>query len=217
MMRARFITFEGIEGSGKSTVASMVREALERAGIETLATREPGGTELSERIRTILLDPAMTGMDPRAELLLYLASRAQLVEKTIRPALEQGTSVICDRFMDASVAYQGWARGIGEAVVEELNAFTLGSIVPDRTFLLDLPVEQGFERGPERREGEGTRSKDRLEREDRSFHEKVREGYLRLAERNPERIVTVNASASLEEVYGVIFRNLQQFLNVKLK
>lgn len=216
-MRARFITFEGIEGSGKSTVASMVREALERAGIETLATREPGGTELSERIRTILLDPAMTGMDPRAELLLYLASRAQLVEKTIRPALEQGTSVICDRFMDASVAYQGWARGIGEAVVEELNAFTLGSIVPDRTFLLDLPVEQGFERGPERREGEGTRSKDRLEREDRSFHEKVREGYLRLAERNPERIVTVNASASLEEVYGVIFRNLQQFLNVKLK
>ena len=216
-MRARFITFEGIEGSGKSTVASMVREALERAGIETLATREPGGTELSERIRTILLDPAMTGLDPRAELLLYLASRAQLVEKTIRPALEQGTSVICDRFMDASVAYQGWARGIGEAVVEELNAFTLGSIVPDRTFLLDLPVEQGFERGPERREGEGTRSKDRLEREDRSFHEKVREGYLRLAERNPERIVTVNASASLEEVYGVIFRNLQQFLNVKLK
>ena len=172
MMRARFITFEGIEGSG---------------------------------------------MDPRAELLLYLASRAQLVEKTIRPALEQGTSVICDRFMDASVAYQGWARGIGEAVVEELNAFTLGSIVPDRTFQLDLPVEQGFERGPERREGEGTRSKDRLEREDRSFHEKVREGYLRLAERNPERIVTVNASASLEEVYGVIFRNLQQFLNVKLK
>ena len=216
MMRARFITFEGIEGSGKSTVASMVREALERAGIETLATREPGGTELSERIRTILLDPAMTGMDPRAELLLYLASRAQLVEKTIRPALEQGTSVICDRFMDASVAYQGWARGIGEAVVEELNAFTLGSIVPDRTFLLDLPVEQGFERGPERREGEGTRSKDRLEREDRSFHEKVREGYLRLAERNPERVVTIDASATLESVCNVVLGNLQQLFDVKL-
>ncbi len=216
-MKARFITFEGIEGSGKSTVVSRVLKALEEAGVEAIITREPGGTDLSERIRTILLDPDMSGMDARAELLLYLASRAQLVERTIRPALESGTSVICDRFMDASVAYQGWARGIGEAVVEELNAFTLGSIVPDRTFLLDLAVDRGFERGPERREGEGTRSKDRLEREDRSFHEKVREGYLRLAERNPGRVVTVDASATLESVCDVVFGNLQQLFDVKLK
>ncbi len=215
-MKARFITFEGIEGSGKSTVVSRVFKALEKAGVEAIITREPGGTDLSERIRTILLDPDMSGMDARAELLLYLASRAQLVERTIRPALDRGTSVICDRFMDASVAYQGWARGIGEAVVEELNAFTLGSIVPDRTFLLDLEVERGFERGPERREGEGTRSKDRLEREDRSFHEKVREGYLRLAERNPERVVTVDASATLESVCDVVLGNLQQLFDVKL-
>lgn len=215
-MKARFITFEGIEGSGKSTVVSRVCDALEGAGVESIITREPGGTDLSERIRAILLDPAMGGMDARAELLLYLASRAQLVERIIRPALDRGTSVICDRFMDASVAYQGWARGIGEDVVEELNAFTLGATVPDRTFLLDLAVEQGFERGPERREEEGTGSKDRLEREDRSFHEKVREGYLRLAERNPERVVTVDASVSLESVCDVVLRNLQQLFKVKL-
>ena len=215
-MKARFITFEGIEGSGKSTVVSMVLKAFEEAGVEAIITREPGGTDLSERIRTILLDPDMSGMDARAELLLYLASRAQLVERTIRPALERGTSVICDRFMDASVAYQGWARGLGEDVVEELNAFTLDSIVPDRTFLLDLEVGRGFERGPERREGEGTRSKDRLEREDRSFHEKVREGYLRLAERNPERVVTIDASATLESVCNVVLGNLQQLFDVKL-
>ncbi len=216
-MKARFITFEGIEGSGKSTVASRVRDGLEAAGIETIITREPGGTELSERVRAVLLDPAMEGMDYRAELLLYLASRAELVEKVIRPALENGTTVVCDRFMDASVAYQGWARGIGEAVVEELNAFAVGPVVPDRTFLLDLAVELGFERGPERREGNGTRSKDRLEREDHSFHEKVREGYLRLAERDPGRIVTIDASASLQEVCDTIFRNLEQLLGVKLK
>jgi dTMP kinase len=216
-MKPVFISFEGIEGSGKSTVASSVRDALEAAGIETIITREPGGTELSERIREILLDPRMSGMDPRAELLLYLASRAQLVEEIIGPALERGTSVVCDRFMDASVAYQGFARGIGEEAVEELNAFAVGSIIPDRTFLLDLPVEKGFERGPERREEEGARPKDRLEREDRSFHEKVREGYLRLARRNPERIVTVDASASLDAVYDFIFRNLEQFLDVELK
>ena len=216
-MRPVFITLEGIEGSGKSTVAARVRGALEAAGIETIITREPGGTELSERIRDMLLDPRMRGMDPRAELLLYLASRAQLVAEVIAPALERGVSVVCDRFMDASVAYQGFARGIGEGTVEELNAFAVGSIVPDRTFLLDLPVEEGFERGPERREEEGARSKDRLEQEDRSFHEKVREGYLRLAGRNPERIVTIDATASLHVVCDVIFRNLEQLLDVEIE
>jgi dTMP kinase len=214
-MKARFITFEGIEGSGKSTVAARVKDALTGAGIETVLTREPGGTELSERVRRILLDPSMDGMDARTELLLYLASRAQLVEEVIRPALERGTSVLCDRFMDASVAYQGWARGIGESVVEELNAFAVGGTVPDRTFLLDLPVDAGFERGPDRREGEGTRSKDRLEMEARSFHAKVREGYLRLALRNPDRIVTVDASASLESVSADILRNLRSLFGVE--
>lgn len=214
-MEPRFITFEGIEGSGKSTVAARVLEALAGAGIEAVLTREPGGTEQSERIRRILLDPSMGRMDARAELLLYLASRAQLVGQVIRPALERGTTVLCDRFMDASVAYQGWARGIGESVVEELNAFAVGVTVPDMTFLLDLPVEIGFERGPERREGEGTRSKDRLEMEDRSFHERVREGYLRLARRHEDRIVTVDASASLETVCDEIVRNLRPLFGVE--
>jgi dTMP kinase len=216
-MKARFITFEGIEGSGKSTVAREIRMKLEAAGIAVIITREPGGTELSEDIRRLLLDPSRSGIDPKAELLLYIASRAQLVEETIRPALDRGDSVLCDRFMDASVAYQGWARGLGEDTVDALNAFAVGGIVPVRTFLLDVPVEIGFARGPERREDDGVRAKDRLEQEDRSFHERVREGYLRLARRHPERIVIVDAVAPLEAVTKEIMGNLSILFGVQFK
>ena len=214
-MKARFITFEGIEGSGKSTVAARVSETLERAGVETLLTREPGGTRLSEEIRDMLLDASRGPIDARTELLLYVASRAQLVEQVIRPALARGTTVLCDRFMDASVAYQGWARGLGEELVDRLNAFAVGECVPDRTFLLDLPVEAGFSRGPERRESDGVRAKDRLELEDRSFHERVREGYLRLAARHPDRVVVVDATAPLQTVLGDIFGNIAPLMGVE--
>jgi dTMP kinase len=216
-MRARFITFEGIEGSGKSTVARRILDTLEGAGIKAILTREPGGTGLSEEIRGILLDPVRSGIDPKAELLLYLASRAQLIEETIRPALEKGTTVLCDRFMDASVAYQGWARGLGEEIVDELNAFAVGKTVPDRTFLLDVPVQQGFTRGPERREGEGVRPMDRLEQEGRAFHELVREGYLRLARRHPERVAVISAAAPLESVVHEIVGNLSALFGVQFK
>jgi len=215
-MNARFITFEGIEGSGKSTVAARVSEALERAGVETLLTREPGGTKLSEEIRDMLLDASRGPIDARTELLLYVASRAQLVERVIRPALARGVTVLCDRFMDASVAYQGWARGLGEELVDELNAFAVGECVPDRTFLLDLPVEAGFSRGPERRESDGVRTKDRLELEERSFHERVREGYLRLAGRNPGRVVVVDATAPLQAVLEDIFGDIAPLVGVEL-
>ena len=214
-MKGRFITFEGIEGSGKSTVARRARDRLEEAGIDVMLAREPGGTDLSEEIRRLLLDPSRGGVDPKAELLLYVASRAQLVEELIRPALERGTTVLCDRFMDASVAYQGWARGLGEGIVDELNAFAVGNTVPVRTFLLDVSVEEGFARGPERREDAGERSRDRLEREDRRFHERVREGYLRIARRHPERIVVVDAAASLETVSGKVLGNLEALLGVQ--
>ena len=215
-MKAHFVTFEGIEGSGKTTVAEAVYEAMVKAGIPVILTREPGGTGLSEDIRRILLDPDRSSISPKSELLLYLASRAQLVEETIRPGLVKGTSVLCDRFMDASVAYQGWARGLGEQFVEDMNAFAVGDTVPAMTFLLDLPVEVGFRRGPEKREGTGLRTKDRLERENRSFHERVREGYLRLAERRKERFVVVDATLALEDVLGEIFRNLEKLFRVKL-
>jgi len=216
-MRARFITFEGIEGSGKSTAASAVRASLERAGVRTLLTREPGGTKLSEEIREILLDASRGPIDSRTELLLYEASRAQLVAQVIRPALESGITVLCDRFMDASVAYQGWGRGLGEELVDELNAFAVGECVPERTFLLDLPVEAGFSRGPERRESDGVRAKDRLEREDRSFHDRVREGYLRLARRHAGRVVVIDATAPLETVLGEILGNLAPLFGVELR
>ena len=213
-MEPRFITFEGIEGSGKSTVAARVSEALERADVETLLTREPGGTKLSEEIREMLLDASRGPIDSRTELLLYVASRAQLVGEVIEPALARGVTVLCDRFMDASVAYQGWARGLGEELVYGLNAFAVGECVPDRTFLLDLPVDAGFSRGPERRESDGLRMKDRLEREDRSFHERVREGYLRLARRHPGRIVLIDASAPIDRVLEDIFGNLSALFGV---
>lgn len=215
-MKGRFVTFEGIEGSGKSTVASAVHEALVRSGIDALITREPGGTEVSELLRKILLDPERIEMGDRTELLLYVAARAQLVEELIRPALEAGRSVICDRFMDASVAYQGWARGLGEDLVRELNLFAVGKTLPDRTFLLDIPVEKGFSRGPEKREMEAGKGRDRLEMEERAFHEKVREGYLRIAEKEEKRIVVLNASALLVEVIAEAKRNIEILFGVHI-
>jgi dTMP kinase len=209
MVRGVFVTFEGIEGSGKSSLARAVGEAFEASRLPVLLTREPGGAPVPEAIRRVLLDPRNRGLCARSELLLYLASRAQLVEEVIRPALERGVSVICDRFMDASVAYQGWARGLGEGLVEELNSFAVGGIVPDRTFLLDLDVARGFARGPERREADGERRRDRLELEDRAFHERVREGYLRIASRDPVRVTVVDAGEPLEAVIGTVLRNLR--------
>jgi dTMP kinase len=215
-VKGYFITFEGIEGSGKSTVAEAFREALERAGLDVLLTREPGGTELSETIRKILLDPVRNDITAEAELLLYVASRAQLVRRVIAPALDRGVHVVCDRFMDASVAYQGWARGLGEELVERFNDFAVGRAAPDVTYLLDLSVEAGFRRGPEHREGEGVRCKDRLEREDRAFHERVREGYLRIAERRARRFVVIDAARPFDEVITLIIRNFERRFSVSI-
>ncbi|MCK4548666.1 MAG: dTMP kinase [Candidatus Krumholzibacteria bacterium] len=213
--RGYFITFEGVEGSGKSTVARAVLERFLQAGLECVITREPGGNEISEKIREMLLDPGNTSISPRTELLLYVASRAQLVGEVIGPALEKGTSVLCDRFMDASVAYQGWARELGEDVVAGLNSFAVAGAVPDRTYLLDLEVGDGFERGPDRREAEGSRNRDRLELEKRDFHERVREGYLRIASREPGRVVIIDASRSLEEVIEAVLGNLRALSGLK--
>jgi dTMP kinase len=215
-MKARLVTFEGIEGSGKTVVSKEICRSLKEAGISVAHVREPGGTAVSEAIRGILLDPARGEMDPKAELLLYLASRAQLVAEVIRPALDAGRTVVCDRYLDASVAYQGWARGLGESLVARLNAAAVGDAVPDRTFLLDCPVAAGMSRGPERREADGLAVRDRLEREDVRFHEKVREGYLRLAKRESKRIVIIDATRPLDEVVRAILGNLEQLFSVRL-
>jgi dTMP kinase len=215
-MNSFFITFEGIEGSGKSTVALSIAKRFEDAGYTPLLTREPGGTRLSEDIRKILLDPKRTDMCEKTELMLYLASRAQLVTEVIKPALDKGKIVLCDRYFDATMAYQGWARGIGEELISQLNRVTVENVIPDLTFLLDLPVEEGFGRGPEHREKTGLRVRDRLELEDMEFHKRVREGYLRIAGREKERVIVIAASKELDFVLSEITRNINDRFDLRI-
>jgi len=216
-MNGKFITIEGIEGSGKSTVAEELSKTLKDSGYGVILTREPGGTRVSERIRELLLNPEYKELAPLSELFLYLSARAQLVTEVIGPSLKRGMIVVCDRFMDASVAYQGWARGLGEELVEELNSIAVSGVVPDMTFLLDLPVIEGFKRGPLRRESGGVSKRDRLELEKREFHERVREGYLRIARRHTSRVVVVDATMKLEEVMSVVYDTLAEKLGVKIR
>ncbi len=215
-MRGHFITFEGVEGSGKSTVIPIIAGRFEKAGHSIVVTREPGGTAVSEQIRKILLDPEAGEMSGKAELFLYLASRAQLVAERIGPALQSGRIVLCDRFYDATTAYQGWARGLGEEDTERLSALAVEGAVPDLTFVLDLPVKEGFKRGPDRRESSGLAQRDRLEREDMDFHRRVREGYLRIARREPGRVVVIDASRDLESVISEIIGNIKGRLGVQI-
>jgi dTMP kinase len=202
-----FITFEGIEGSGKSTQAALLKAFLEQQGLEVLVTREPGGSPIGEQIRRILLDPDNHGMVPLAELLLYEASRCQHVEAVIRPALESGKTVICDRFFDASTAYQGHARGLGIKLVGELNLVATGGRKPDLTIVLDLPVDMGL-----RRLG---RSLDRIEREAVEFHERVRQGYLRIAEDEPDRVKVVNATGSADDTFSSVKNIVEKLISPK--
>ena len=193
MAEGAFITFEGIEGSGKSTQAGLLQTFLKEQGLEVLVTREPGGSPIGEQIRHILLDPGNHGMVPLAELLLYEASRCQHVEAVIRPALQAGKMVICDRFFDASTAYQGYARGLDIKMVGDLNLVATGGRKPDLTIVLDLPVDVGL-----RRLG---RELDRIEREAVAFHERVRQGYLRIAADEPERVKVVDAARRVDDTF----------------
>lgn len=211
-MHGKFITLEGPEGSGKSTQAKMIIRRLGELGIEAMYTREPGGTDLGEAIRNILQHNA-AGEAPceRAELLLFEASRNQLVEKVIRPALEKGTWVICDRFIDSTTAYQGYGRGLPVDEVQAINSFAINWVVPDLTLLLDLDIETGFDRISQRFLELGE-SADRFEQEERSFHEQVRQGYLTQAETEPERFRTVDASQDPKTVSESIWSILQELL-----
>ncbi len=185
-----FVSFEGLDGSGKSTQAELLRVRLEADGQTVLATREPGGTELGEEIRDLVLHG--DHVEPWAEALLYAAARAQHVEQVIRPALERGEWVICDRYVDSSVAYQGVGRGLGLDRVLELNLAAVGGLVPDRTFLLLLDATQVSGRVGDQH--------DRLEREDEEFHRRVDAGYRELAERFPDRIVVLDGTHPSEEI-----------------
>jgi dTMP kinase len=197
-MEPMFVSFEGLDGSGKSTQAQRLAARLEAEGFEVVATREPGGTELGERVRDLVLHGGH--VNPWAEALLYAAARAQHVEDVIRPALGRGASVVCDRYLDSSVAYQGVGRELGLDRVLELNLAAVGGLLPDRTFLLALDVAEIGSRLPA--------EQDRLERESDEFHARAAAGYRELAERFPERIVVLDATRPAdelsEEVYGAL-------------
>lgn len=193
-----FVTFEGLDGSGKSTQAMLLRGRLEADGLDVVSTREPGGTELGEKVRDLVLHGGHVA--PWAEALLYAAARAQHVEEVIRPALERGAAVVCDRYVDSSVAYQGVGRQLGLDRVLDLNLAAVAGLLPDRTFLLELQPTQIVAR----LSGEH----DRLERESETFHARAAEGYRELAERFPDRIVVLDATRPAdelaEEVYGAL-------------
>ena len=197
-----FITFEGIEGSGKSTQLKLLSGYLKAKGLSVLTTEEPGGTKIGLKVREILLAPE-NSMNPLTELLLYNTSRAQHVREVIYPALMQGTVVICDRFFDSTVAYQGHARGIDMAVIKTLNEIAAPDLKPFITFLLDMDVEEGLRRNVK------ARKRDRLELETVEFHKRVQEGYFEIAKEEPERVKIINASGSTEEVHKRIIEALE--------
>ncbi len=204
--RGRFITVEGGEGAGKSSNLAYVQALLEAAGKPVLFTREPGGTPLGESIRELLLGHQHTGMAEETELLLMFAARAEHLQAKILPALEAGTWVLCDRFTDASYAYQGAGRGIARERIAILENYVQGALRPDLTLLLDLPVETGLARA-------GSRSApDRFEKEALGFFERVREGYLRIAAEEPERVKVIDASPTLEQVQTQIAGVVESFL-----
>lgn len=197
MQRGKFITFEGSEGCGKSTQIERFVSALGEQGVKVIQTREPGGTVIGEKIRHLLqFDPEAAGLSDESELLLFAASRAQLVRSVIEPALEAGEWVVADRFLDSTAVYQGVGRGLDLDAVKAVNSFAVGETMPDLTFLLDLDVKVGHARAVAASGGK----QDRMESQPLEFFEKVRAGYLALAEGEPDRIAVIDASKSIDEV-----------------
>ncbi len=208
--RGCFISIEGIEGCGKSTQSALLKEWLEEKGADVLLAREPGGTEISEKIRDILLDPDNTGMDHRTELLLYLASRSQIVQEMLLPALKGGKIVIVDRYSDSTLAYQGYGRGLRMEEILPINSFASRELIPDLTILLDLDPEEGLDR----KEKETGREGDRLEMETLAFHQKVREGFLDIARSNPRRVVVVDSNREILEIQDEIRKIVSEKLSI---
>ncbi len=209
-MSAAFISVEGIDGSGKSTQLQMLAAALRARGHVVVTTREPGGTALGTRLRAALLD-AREQVDPLAELLLYAADRAQHLRRLVRPALDAGQIVLTDRYADATRAYQGAGRGFAPQLIDEVIAIATGGLQPDLTLLFDLSVERGRERTHRRAHG-GVQVGDRLDSEDAAFHQRVREAYLRLVEREPARVRVFNASLSAEATHAEVMAIVLPFL-----
>ncbi|MFJ5763322.1 dTMP kinase [Neobacillus sp. NPDC093182] len=204
-----FITLEGVEGSGKSTIINFIKDSLETSGKKVVVTREPGGIDIAEQIRSVILDPKNTKMEGRTEALLYAAARRQhLVEKVI-PSLNEGSIVLCDRFVDSSLAYQGYARGLGISEVFSINKFAIGDLMPDLTLYLDLDPQIGLSRIAKNKE----REINRLDLEEINFHVNVREGYEEVMKIFPERMVRIDANQEVEEVMA----DINEVLAARLK
>lgn len=211
MVRGCFITLEGGEGAGKTTHVQTIREYLQQHKIEVVVTREPGGTVVSEAIRTVLLDPELPDMEADTELLLMFAARNEHLRRKIIPALEQGQWVVCDRFTDATYAYQGYGRGLSLARIQELEQWVQGALRPDYTLLFDLDVVTGMQRVGKRSADSDTET-DRFEREQHTFYEKIRQGYLQRAEQFPERFLRLDAAQSMAQVKQDVVSALDMLL-----
>lgn len=205
-MKGLFITFEGVEGCGKSTQVERLRAWLEAQGHTVLVTREPGGVPIAEAIRSVLLHPDHHTMTPVTEILLYEAARAQLVHERIRPALEAGQTVLCDRFADSTTAYQGVGRNLPPEEVVRLHALATQGIWPELTFVLDLPVEEGLRRARNRGRF------DRMEQQTIAFHERVREGFLAIAQNDPDRVKIIDAAPPPDVVFESVRAWVQPML-----
>ena len=210
MVNGTLISFEGPEGAGKSSVLEAVLPLLEEKGIPFITTREPGGVDIAEKIRQVILDPDHTSMDAKTELLLYIASRRQHLVERVLPALAAGKVVLMDRFIDSSVAYQGYGRGLSVEDIKWLNQFATDGLKPDLTLYFDLDVEEGLARIAKNRE----REVNRLDLEGLELHQKVRQGYLALSEKEPERIVKIDASQSFEAVFADVLAVLENRLGI---
>lgn len=205
-----FITVEGPDGAGKTTQIKRLEHFFHGRGMTVICTREPGGTPLAEAIRRLLLEPAYTPIDDRAEILLYAAARAQHVAMRIRPALASGVVVLCDRFVDSTVAYQGYGRRLDIEMVRRVNELATGGLLPDLTLLIDVPVDVGLARLRQKRDV------DRLEGEELEFHRRVRQGYLELWRQEPERIRLIDGTGTSEDVWKHIKGVVEPWLEARL-
>lgn len=213
-----FITFEGSEGSGKTTQSELLARTLQEKGFEVLHTYEPGGTRISEKIRRILLDPENSNMSALTELFLYLSARAQIIQEVIKPALEADKIVICDRFIDATLAYQGYGRRLNKELIQKLNSLVTQDILPDLTIVLDIDPTEGLQKAINLHkdnypEGIG----DRIEQEEFEFHKRVRNGYLEIGKQDPQRVKIVNRQKDIEEIHQIILGYVNKLLDIHYK
>ncbi|KAB2328869.1 dTMP kinase [Cytobacillus depressus] len=209
MKKGIFITAEGPDGAGKTTIMKLLGERLEAEGYPVMLTREPGGIEIAEQIRNVILDKSNTKMDARTEALLYAAARRQHLVEKVLPALEKGLIVLCDRFIDSSLAYQGYARGLGVAEVFSINQFAIEGMMPSLTLYFDIESEAGLERINRHKD----REVNRLDLENLAFHQKVREGYFQLMKDHSDRIFKIDASKSIEEVYQAAEKKVKEMIH----